>query len=132
MDLARTEAQPNLPGRILITRAGAPACSSFGPVTKIPDTFLETNSSKIPESEPQPTILSTREDLVYPDRRCSALGDRKVFELRSALTPDSVSAAPPHVTVGVSKNAGCLLTHLFKKNAFTANVQQRFALNGPD
>src|SRR5438445_13819359 len=99
MQLAVTEAEPDPSGRILIAGAGAPAWSCFGPDIEIPGAFLEVNSSKISEPEPQPAILSTREDLVYPVRWLSAPGHRKVLELRSALTPNPVSAAPPRVTV---------------------------------
>src|SRR5258708_4671713 len=116
----------------MITGAGSSSWNSFEPVTKVPDTLLEVNGSKISESDPKPTIISTWEDLIYPVRRLSAFGHRKVPKFRSALTPDPGSAAPPDVTVCVAKDAGCLFTDLFNKKAFTANAQQRFAVDCPD
>src|SRR5467141_3313171 len=97
--LARSVTEPDPSGRILITGAGSPNWNSFWPVTKVPDTLIEVNGSKISKSDPQPTFLSTGDDLVYPVRRFSALGHRKVIKFRAALMPDSGSAAPPDVAV---------------------------------
>src|SRR6267154_3544561 len=99
MHLARSETEPDSSGWVLITGAGSLNWNSFGPFTKVPDTLLEVNGSKISESDPQPTIVSTGDDQVYPVRRSSAFGYWKVPKSRAALTPNSGSATPPDVTV---------------------------------
>jgi hypothetical protein len=94
--------------------------------------LLEVNGSKIPESDPQPAIVSTGDNLVYKVRRFRPFGHREVLKCHAALTPDSGIAAPPDVTVCGAKDAGCLFTHFLNKKAFTVNVQQGFAIDGPD
>src|SRR6267142_2360095 len=99
MHLARSETEPDSSGWVLITSAGPFNWNSFGPFTKVPDALLEVNGSKISESNPQPALVSTGDNCVYPVWRSSAFWYRKGFKVRATLTPDAGSATPPDVTV---------------------------------
>src|SRR5258708_2970731 len=63
INLARSGTEPDSSERVMITGAGSLNWNSFGPVAKVPDTLLEVNGSKISESDPQPTIAATGDDL---------------------------------------------------------------------